>query len=45
MANGIKQDLEQFYEYEKFDLDSLDQVKFRKAIVKEINQLCPLTAI
>jgi len=45
MTNSIKQDLEQFYEYEKFDLDSLDQVKFRKAIVKEINQACPLTTI
>jgi len=45
MTNSIKQDLEQFYEYEKFDLESLDQVKFRKAIVKEINQACPLTTI
>ena len=45
MTNGIKSDLEQFYEYEKFDLDSLDQVKFRKVIVQEINQVCPFTEI
>ena len=33
MTSGLQNDLEPFYEYETFDLDSLDQVKFRKAIV------------
>jgi hypothetical protein len=37
MTTALQNDLEPFYDYETFDLDSLDQVKFRKAIVQEIN--------
>ena len=45
MINALTSDLEYFYQYETFDTDSLDQVKFRKAIVQEINMECPYTDI
>lgn len=45
MMNVLTSDLEYFYQYETFDTDSLDQVKFRKAIVQEINNECPYTDI
>lgn len=45
MTAALQADLERFYDYEQFDLDSLDQVKFRKAIVQDLNIAYPLTDI
>ena len=45
MTKALASDLVYFYQYETFDTDSLDQVKFRKAIVQEINMECPYTDI
>jgi len=45
MTESIQNDIEQFYNYEIFDFDSLDQVNVRKAIVEETSQDCPYTNV
>ena len=45
MSKSLISDLEYFHKYETFNTDSLDQVKFRKAIVQEMNVMHPYTDI